>query len=290
VKVLTYASPAKGHAYPLTPIVAALAERGHEVSVRTREVPPFGLGLVPLEGPLGRARDGLVRALCARSPSGTAGARSTPCAPVLACRRFSVGSASMANAGTVPAASVAPGGARRQPRKRWLIALGVATVAFFVLLAAIDPGAHSAGPNVIAFEFAATPHRAARILAEWGPKGRDYARLSLWLDYGFMVSYGAFFTLAGLTTRDLARVRRWRRMATLGAVVPFLAAAAALFDASENVALLLTVGGHGGSFAPPFATVCASLKFALITTAEVYVLVGLLMGLRERFKRAVPQV
>lgn len=164
MKVLAYSSPAKGHAYPLTPIVATLAQRGHEVSVRTlpseighlaslgvdakpiakaileselddwrasspvgaivaamkvfvdrarhevgdldealaeerpdvavidvncwgaaiaaerwggpwamfapyllplpsRDVPPFGLGLAPLKGPLGRARNGLVRAM-----------------------------------------------------------------------------------------------------------------------------------------------------------------------------------------------------------------------------------
>lgn len=190
----------------------------------------------------------------------------------------------MASAGTTtadPAATIR--GAGRRSRRRWLTTLGIATVAFFVLLALIDPSRHGAGgPNVIALELAASQHHASQILAEWGPKGREYALWSLWLDYGFMVSYGAFFTLAGLATRDLARSRGWRRMARLGAVVPFFAAGAALFDASENVALLLTVGGHGGSFAPPFATVCASLKFVLITTAEVYVLAGLAMRLRSR--------
>lgn len=167
-------------------------------------------------------------------------------------------------------------------RKRWLLLLGVATVTFFVLLGIIDPSRHSAGPEIVAFEFAATRHHAAQMLAEWGPKGRHYARLSLWLDYGFMVSYGAFFTLAGLATRDLARSRGWRRMARLGGVVPFFAAVAAMFDAAENVALLLTVGGHGGSFGPPFATVCSSLKWALIATAIVYVLVGLGMRFGHR--------
>jgi hypothetical protein len=130
-------------------------------------------------------------------------------------------------------------------RKRWLVVLGVAIVAFNIVMYLIDPsmqGTH--GPAIIGFEFAGSKARATQIMAEWGARGRSAARLSLWIDYGYMISYGAFFTLAGLATRDLARQRDWRRLATAGIVVPFSAAAAAMFDASENVALLLTLGGR----------------------------------------------
>ena len=47
-RVLAYTSPARGHLYPLTPILLDLARRGHDVSVRTlaSEVPLLrGLGL-----------------------------------------------------------------------------------------------------------------------------------------------------------------------------------------------------------------------------------------------------
>ena len=60
------------------------------------------------------------------------------------------------------------------------------------------------------------------MLAEWGDAGQDDIRLSLWVDYGFMLVYGAFFTLAGLATRDFARERGMRALAaagTVGAVV-----------------------------------------------------------------------
>jgi hypothetical protein len=102
------------------------------------------------------------------------------------------------------------------------------------------------------------------------------------LDYGYMLSYGLFFCAAGLAIRDTARTRGWRRLAALGGVVPFFALAAATFDASENVALLLTLAGNGGSFAAPFAAVCSTIKFALICTAILYVLVGLALGLKAR--------
>jgi hypothetical protein len=167
-------------------------------------------------------------------------------------------------------------------RKRALILFGIATAAFTVLLEVIDPSHVSRGPAILDFEFAGTHVRAAQIMAEWGTTGRNAARLSLILDYGYMLSYGLFFALAGFAVRDMARSRDWRRLAAIGAVVPFFALAAAGFDASENVALLLTLAGNGGSFAPPFAAVCSAIKFTLITIAILYAVCGLVLWLRAR--------
>lgn len=167
-------------------------------------------------------------------------------------------------------------------RKHALILFGIATVAFTVILEVIDPSHVSHGPTILDFEFAGSQPRAAQIIAEWGPKGRRDAHLSLLLDYGYMLSYGLFFALAGFAVRDTARARGWRRLAVIGAVVPFFALAAASFDASENVALLLTLAGHGGSFAPPFAAVCSAIKFTLIAIAILYAVCGLVLLLRAR--------
>lgn len=119
-------------------------------------------------------------------------------------------------------------------RKRALILLGIATVAFtFVPYLLLERRIQAAGgPGIIGFEFAGSRSRAAWIMAEWGAKGRQ----------------------------------------------------AASFDASENVALLLTLAGRGGSFAPPFATVCSTVKFTLITIAILYVLCGLALPLRQRLQ------
>ena len=167
-------------------------------------------------------------------------------------------------------------------RRRALILLGVTTVAFTVILEAIDPSHVSHGPTILAFEFAGSHARTTQIVAEWGPKGRSAAHLSLLLDYGYMLSYGLFFTLAGFAVRDTARAHDWRRLAAVGAVVPFFALAAASFDASENVALLLTLAGNGGSFAPPFAAVCSAIKWALISSAILYAVCGLALWFRAR--------
>ncbi len=85
-------------------------------------------------------------------------------------------------------------------RKRALILLGIATVAFTVILKVIDPSHVSKWPTILDFEFAGSHARAAQIIAEWGPKSRSAARLSLVPDYGHILSYG-------LSTRR----RAWRR-------------------------------------------------------------------------------
>lgn len=167
-------------------------------------------------------------------------------------------------------------------RTRTLILLGIATIAFTVILELIDPSHVSHGPTILNFEFAGSQSRAAEIMTEWGAKGRSAAHLSLLLDYGYMLSYGLFFALAGFAVRDTARAHGWARLGALGVVIPFFALAAAAFDATENVALLRTLAGNGGSFAPPLATVCSTIKFALIGVAILYALCGLTLRLRVR--------
>lgn len=167
-------------------------------------------------------------------------------------------------------------------RKQWLIALGTLMVAFWIALGAIERNLPEGSPGVIQYEFVGSEDRAAEMLAEWGDAGQDEIRLSLWVDYGFMLVYGAFFTLAGLATRDFATERGKRALASVGRWAPWCAAGAVLFDALENANLLLILGGHGGTVSPRMATACASVKFLLIATAIVYVAWGLVVRFRDR--------
>jgi hypothetical protein len=167
-------------------------------------------------------------------------------------------------------------------RKQWLIILGALIVAFYVAFGVIERSLPDGTPGVIQYEFVGNEDRAAEMLAEWGDAGQDDIRLSLWIDYGFMLVYGAFFTLAGLATRDFAREHGKQALASVGRWAPWCAIAAALFDALENANLLLILGGHGGSISPPLATACASIKFLLITIAVVYAVWGLVAKLSLR--------
>lgn len=137
------------------------------------------------------------------------------------------------------------------------------------------------GPGIVPFELTGGQEQADEILAEWGEEGQDAARESLWIDFGFLLAYGAFLTLALAATRDLARERGWRRLSAIGAVVISFGALGAAFDALENVCLLLTLEGSGAAF-PLLATIFASCKFVLLAAAIAYLLAGLAMRLRGR--------
>lgn len=167
-------------------------------------------------------------------------------------------------------------------RKRGLIASGIATL---VLLLAMAPAeermGETGGPGIVTFELTGGQDRAGEILSEWGEKGQDAARESLWIDFGFLLAYGAFLTLALAATRDLARERCWSRLVAIGGVVVSFGALGAGFDALENICLLLTIDDAGTAF-PLLATVFASCKFLLLAVAIAYLLAGLAMRLRGR--------
>lgn len=154
-----------------------------------------------------------------------------------------------------------------------------------VLLLAMSPADErmqdTGGPGIVPFELTGGQDRADEILAEWGEEGQDAARESLWIDFGFLIAYGAFLTLALASVRDLAKTRGWRRLAAIGSVVVYYGALGAGFDALENVCLLLTIDGAGAAF-PLLATIFAACKFALLAAAIAYLIAGLATWLLRR--------
>jgi hypothetical protein len=163
-----------------------------------------------------------------------------------------------------------------------LIASGIAAV---ILLLAMSPAENrmtdTGGPGMVPFELTGGQDRADEILAEWGEDGQDAARESLWTDFGLILAYGAFLTLALAAIRDLAKERGWRRLAALGGIVVSFGALAAAFDALENICLLLTIDGAGAAF-PLLATIFAACKFLFLAIAIAYLLAGLARRLFDR--------
>jgi hypothetical protein len=161
----------------------------------------------------------------------------------------------------------------------------VSGIASVVLLLAMAPADNrmtdTGGPGIVTFELTGGQDRADEIVAEWGEEGKEAARESLWIDFGFLLAYGAFLTLALRATRDAAGKRGWRRLAAIGVVAIWFGALAAGFDALENVCLLLTLGG-ASAFAPLLATIFAAAKFLFIAGAFAYLLAALATRLLVR--------
>jgi hypothetical protein len=173
-------------------------------------------------------------------------------------------------------------------RRRGLILSAIASVLLLLAMAPADQRMRdTGGPGIIPFEVTGGQDRADEILAEWGEKGQDAARESLWIDFAYLVAYGTFLTLAAAATRDLARSRGWTRMARIGVAVVYFAALSAAFDAFENTCLLLTLEGSGEIF-PLLATIFAACKFLLLAVVIVYLIAGLLMRLRARGPDSMP--
>jgi hypothetical protein len=167
-------------------------------------------------------------------------------------------------------------------RRTGLILSAVLSLAIGAYLVSLDQDMEDAGgPGIVTFEFSWDQEGAEEILADWGEEGKDAARKSLWVDFAYLLAYGAFLVLASAATRDLARDRGWTRLAAFGAVAVPLAFAAPAFDALEDVGLLLTLDGNGGDAAPLLAGIFACLKFACSIAVVVYILTGLIRRLTD---------
>jgi hypothetical protein len=169
----------------------------------------------------------------------------------------------------------------RMTRRRGLIASGIATLLLLLAMSPAEDRMQDNGSGIVSFELTGGQDRADEILAEWGEEGEDAAREQLWIDFGFLLAYGAFLTFALGAVRDMARERGWRRLTAIGGVVVWFGALGAGFDAIENVCLLLTLDGAGAAF-PLLATIFASCKFILLAIAIAYLIAGLAMRLYRR--------
>jgi len=168
-------------------------------------------------------------------------------------------------------------------RRQGLWVLGIAAVVLFVVLGLLDLRMQdTGGPGIVGLELAGSTDRATQILGEWGQTGRDAAQLSLWIDFLFLIAYGAFLSLAILAVRDAARRNGWDSYARYGAAIAVLPIVAAVCDALEDVGLLLILDGHGATLVPQAATAFALAKFATLAVALAYLLAGLTALARAR--------
>ncbi|AXK77477.1 MULTISPECIES: hypothetical protein [Mycobacteriaceae] len=124
------------------------------------------------------------------------------------------------------------------------------------------------GPGIIAFELAGSQDRATSIMKSWGPKGIAAARASLWLDFGYMATYGMFAAL--LAERADRRFGRRRSGVTLFPWAQIACAVAVAADAREGVALLNVLRGRDQEAQAVSARRAALTKFVLLCSVLLY--------------------
>jgi hypothetical protein len=160
-------------------------------------------------------------------------------------------------------------------RRRVFRVFGAGQLVLLVPLLALERRMRrTGGPGIIPFELAGSPERSRRILDRWGSDGQAAARLSLVLDYPYLVTYSGL-QLAGCgAASDALRRRGARTLAAAGRVIGPAQLAAGAFDAAENTTLLAILAGRNGRL-PALARGFASAKFALLAVGWLYLALGL---------------
>ena len=165
---------------------------------------------------------------------------------------------------------------------RILLVLVVPTM---LALGAIDQQLVVAGNprGIVSFEFCGWVGSCEATLAAWGEPGRQWAMLSLGLDYLFMLEYVGLVCL-GLWMAAQRLAPQVRLAASAPSALPaygaalrkFAAAAvvAGVCDAAENLCLMAVVhSGQGGALAW-WAALFAAVKFVLIGAALIALAAG----------------
>jgi hypothetical protein len=136
--------------------------------------------------------------------------------------------------GPVPRSAATPVALRR-----WLSAAAAAHALATALIVPSELAMRRAsGSGIVALELAGSPDRASQIMMGWGEAGRQAARRSLVVDFGYMLSYATFMlALVELTGVRLGGVGR-RRMSAAAGFVGWGQVLGVACDAVEGFVLL----------------------------------------------------
>jgi hypothetical protein len=170
---------------------------------------------------------------------------------------------------------------RKNSKRRPLLVLGAGQVVLLVPLLALERRMmRTGGPGIIPFELAGTPARSRRIMDTWGSDGRSAARLSLLLDYPYLVTYSGLQLAACTAASNALRRRGAATLADAGRSIGLMQIAAGAFDAAENTALLGILAGRDGKL-PALARAFATAKFGLLAVGWLYGGLGLASHLKR---------
>ncbi|MHA1975086.1 MAG: hypothetical protein ACTSW1_19025 [Candidatus Hodarchaeales archaeon] len=129
--------------------------------------------------------------------------------------------------------------------------------------------------NVMSLEFAWSVQQMDLILQTWGNEIIQGELVGTIFDFGFLVSYSVFIACITLMITRKVLPEPKQRMGYYLTVVPFVAA---LFDAIENINLLLMLSSPGSypEFSPFMASLFASMKFTLLIIVILFDIIVLI--------------
>jgi hypothetical protein len=135
--------------------------------------------------------------------------------------------------------------------------------------------------GIVSLELAATPTQALRILLEWKSQGAlGYAKLSLTIDFVYLLVYALFFSSLALWLGKRRGEELWSNRAA------WAATSAAGFDVLENAVLLYELNRLGSPAPfPQMAAGFAAAKLTLLSLSIGYAVVAGIALVRARQRR-----
>lgn len=165
-------------------------------------------------------------------------------------------------------------------QQRWLFFLFSAlTVGIGLMMVVIGKPLNSPSSplGIVSYEFSWTVAGARDILSNWGANAQVRAGFLQGLDYLFLVIYSQMFAIACLTAGQRLELRRWP-WSNWGNRLAWGMWLAALFDAIENLALVIMLFGIITDPWPMLAGLCAMVKFSLLAIGLAYSSIGWAAG------------
>ena len=133
-------------------------------------------------------------------------------------------------------------------------------------------------PNIVAFELAGTVEAASKIISDWSSQQIERVRISIYLDFVFILAYCSAFMFACRASSNYSGVQFFSKTGKQLVVLIWIAG---LCDAAENIAMLKTL--REISQTPvSVAFYTATVKFGILLLALVFILMCMVTGLFTR--------
>ena len=144
------------------------------------------------------------------------------------------------------------------------------------------------GVSIFDLEFMRTSAEASEQVARLGPDGAVSAKLSVYVDFPFLVLYAMALSASCVVVAARSLDRGSFQLGAIANRVAWLALFAAACDAVENVAILRVLAGHVNQPWPGIAFGFAIVKFVILAVVVIFLLAGVALA-RDRIRVQAPE-
>jgi hypothetical protein len=146
------------------------------------------------------------------------------------------------------------------------------TICWMLVMRPVTP------PNIIEFEFARTPEKVVEIFIDWGGSGVEKAKISILLDFVFLVLYSWAISLGCKVAVDFSQTTIISKIGLQLSRIIWIAGAC---DIVENVSLLLVMRNLNAMLLE-LAFWTAGIKFTIVIAALLFIVTAFGMGLMQK--------